>query len=634
MAFDIETSFIRQADALRLYQDFPKLEKGPEHACPTCGGFKQYFWKGRNHPCNCSRQLQLHKHYLVSGIGVTYQRLDWSDYEGNPEVAEQMKKYLEGHVNFVGRGIGLLLSGNFGSGKCAALGTLANMADGSYKKVEDLVPGDKVLGGTVAGSESNGVKPTYKVTTTHGHELVLTDNHPVWVEEKGWVRTDKLSQGDQLQLASGWEPEIEEEEDSDEHYRLLGYLVADGGLTQRQTTWSKDNPNIISDLKRCAEAEGFKVVKVPGDNCDFRINGVPREWREKNLGSRTARSPERVVPPKVFTSSNDKIRQFLTSYLESDGHVVGRSAEFYSTSKPLLVGVQSLLRRLGVPSSLRRKNGRYNGQSHLSWRLSVLHEGLDEVRSWSFMDDTNKPDEPFRFPDDVPEGMCRCGCGHPTEVWDRNNAAKGMVKGEHKRFIRGHHAGEVNIKKAKSDSVCRVKTVEFVGEQETWAIQVDPTRHLYLGDILTHNTMLATLLLKDLVKLGYRCMATTFSETVEAFTAGWKSTDDQRYFREKFVNSDVLLLDDLGREFRSKNSLNETTFDNLLRSRVQGGRPTFITTNMSMDELEDGYGGAVISLLREVCLEYNFPEDVEDFRPKSQKRALEELSKGEVRPIV
>lgn len=262
--FNIERSFIKQEDAKRLYRDFPNLEKGPDKACPTCGGFKNHFWKGEVLECDCTRQLQLHKHYLVSGIGVTYQRLDWEDYEGDPVIVEKIGKYLEGHANFVGRGIGLLLSGDLGAGK----------------------------------------------------------------------------------------------------------------------------------------------------------------------------------------------------------------------------------------------------------------------------------------------------------------------------------------------------------------------------------TMVATLLLKELIKLGYRCMSTTFSETVEAFTAGWKSIDDQRYFRDKFVNSDVLLLDDLGREFRSKNSLNETTFDNLLRSRVQGGRPTLVTTNMSMDELEDGYGSAAMSLLREVCLEYSFPEEVEDFRPKSQKRALEELRKGEFRPIV
>lgn len=264
MTFDIETSFIKSADAERLYLDFPKLQKGPESSCPTCGGHKNYFWKGEVHDCNCAMQLQLHKHYLVSGIGVTYQRLDWEDYEGNQGIVEQINKYLDGHENFVGRGIGLLMSGSYGSGK----------------------------------------------------------------------------------------------------------------------------------------------------------------------------------------------------------------------------------------------------------------------------------------------------------------------------------------------------------------------------------TMLATLLLKELIKKGYRCMSTTFANTVESFTAGWKSVDEQRHFRDKFVNSDVLLLDDLGREFKSKSALNETTFDNLIRTRVQGGRPTLITTNLSMDQLQDGYGGAVMSLLREVCLEYNFPDEVEDFRPQSQKRALEELRRGEVRPIV
>lgn len=265
MAFDIETSFIRQSDADRLYRDFPRLEKGPDNFCPTCGGLGQYFWDGQNHRCNCSRQLQLHKHYLVAGIGVTYQRLSWEDYEGPREILEAMQKYLEGHANFVSRGIGLLIGGPYGAGK----------------------------------------------------------------------------------------------------------------------------------------------------------------------------------------------------------------------------------------------------------------------------------------------------------------------------------------------------------------------------------TMLTTLLLKDLIKLGYKCFSTTFANTVEAFTAGWKSSEDQKYFQDKFVNSDVLLLDDLGREFRSKNGLNETTFDNILRTRVQSGRPTFITTNMSLSELEEGYGGAVLSLLREVSLEYTFEEEsIEDFRPKSQKRTLGELQRGEVRPIV
>ena len=264
MAFDIETSFLSEREADRLYRDFPRLAKGPDVYCPTCAGTKQYYWKGKAHKCNCRRQLQLHKHYLVSGIGVTYQRLDWEDYEGDPEVEHAIKKYLEGHENFVSRGIGLLMGGPYGAGK----------------------------------------------------------------------------------------------------------------------------------------------------------------------------------------------------------------------------------------------------------------------------------------------------------------------------------------------------------------------------------TMLTSLLLKELVKLGYKCYATTFANTVDTFTAGWKSLEEQRYFREKFVTSDVLLLDDLGREFKTKNGLSESTFDNILRQRVQGGRPTFITTNLSLSDLETGYGGAVLSLLREVSIEFEFPEGSEDFRAKSQKRTVEEVRHGEVRPIV
>lgn len=264
MKFEVETSFLKESEAERLYRDFPRLELGPDKACPTCNGTKQYYWKGQQNKCNCRRQLQLHKHYLVAGIGVTYQRLDWEDYEGDPVVETAIKKYLEGHSNFVSRGVGLLMGGPFGVGK----------------------------------------------------------------------------------------------------------------------------------------------------------------------------------------------------------------------------------------------------------------------------------------------------------------------------------------------------------------------------------TMLTTLLLKELVKLGYRCYATTFANTVEQFTAGWKSAEEQRHFRDKFVNSDVLLLDDLGREFKSKSGLSETTFDNILRTRVQSGRPTLVTTNLSLSDLEEGYGGSVISLLREVSIEFEFPEGSEDFRSKSQKRTVEEVKRGEVRPIV
>ena len=155
----------------------------------------------------------------------------------------------------------------------------------------------------------------------------------------------------------------------------------------------------------------------------------------------------------------------------------------------------------------------------------------------------------------------------------------------------------------------------------------------FLGTLGTGKTMLANLVLKELVKDGYRCWATTFSQTVEMFTAGWSDKAEQAYFQQKFINSQVLLLDDLGKELTgTRLKLAETTFDAILRQRVQAGRATIITTNMTPADLEEGYGAAALSLVRETSIELSFTGN--DFRTNANSREVTEILNGEIRPIV
>ena len=154
---------------------------------------------------------------------------------------------------------------------------------------------------------------------------------------------------------------------------------------------------------------------------------------------------------------------------------------------------------------------------------------------------------------------------------------------------------------------------------------------LFTGGYGSGKTLTATLVLKDLVKKGYSCYSTTFASMIEFYTAGWKDPEEKKYYAKKVVQSDVLLLDDLGRELRTSTRLSESTFDDVLRTRVQGGRPTFITTNMDESELGHGYGGAALSLIREVSLPKTFTGS--DFRPRVATRNLNEALAGETRPI-
>lgn len=153
---------------------------------------------------------------------------------------------------------------------------------------------------------------------------------------------------------------------------------------------------------------------------------------------------------------------------------------------------------------------------------------------------------------------------------------------------------------------------------------------LFTGLKGTGKSLLATLVLKELIHLGYSCFSTTYADTVEAFTATWNNDEEKRWFARKFMRSDILLLDDIGKEWSTR--LSQSTFDMILRSRVQDARPTIITTNLTIPELESGYGAAVLSLLSECSIVLQFSG--EDWRPQAYRRSTDEMTRGEVRPLV
>ena len=163
----------------------------------------------------------------------------------------------------------------------------------------------------------------------------------------------------------------------------------------------------------------------------------------------------------------------------------------------------------------------------------------------------------------------------------------------------------------------------------------DPEKYLsrgvgvYLwGPPGTGKTMIATLILKDLIRKGYTGFSATMAAMVEYFTAGWGgNTDEKEWFTGKFLNSQILVLD----EVRRDNRLAESTFDHILRTRVHEGRPTIITTNLTPDELESGYGSSILSLIVQQSIAVNLNR--QNYRGTAHDRVMEEIDKGEVRPI-
>lgn len=153
-----------------------------------------------------------------------------------------------------------------------------------------------------------------------------------------------------------------------------------------------------------------------------------------------------------------------------------------------------------------------------------------------------------------------------------------------------------------------------------------------LGQPGVGKTMVGTLCLKTFIRNGYTGFATSFAEMLDMYASGWKDKADRKRFQRKVIESQVLLLDDIGKEAdRLTSNLPESTFDLVLRERVRHGRSTIITTNMDPKDVESGYGHAILSLLREKSISISVGG--EDFRKQAHDREMAEIAAGETRPI-
>lgn len=51
-------------------------------------------------------------------------------------------------------------------------------------------------------------------------------------------------------------------------------------------------------------------------------------------------------------------------------------------------------------------------------------------------------------------GLCECGCGERTNLAPNNNSAKGWIKGEPMRYVRGHHLRKSAVEYIADENGC------------------------------------------------------------------------------------------------------------------------------------------------------------------------------------
>jgi len=400
-----------------------------------------------------------------------------------------------------------------GFGKCLPK-DIRIKTDCGFKTVEEIKSGDfifssndrlKIVPDIVVAKESNGIKKIFKIKTRTGREIKLTSNHPL-LEINGWKNIDEgLKIGDFVAI-----PRISLNTKNigmaDCEIKLLAYMISEGSCSQSR--FSNKDEKVISDFNQALYAyNGNKLNKISDKskiNFDYYVPKINPFLKKYNLFNTL--SNNKFIPKDIFKLPLNKIKLFLNRLWECDGTICmsgGKKKYPYigygTTSKQLALDVQQLLLYFGINSKLKKRF--YKNFHHYEIRVE------DRKSSIKFLDiigTFNKKEKLIQCLNYFNRTQENTNCDIIPGNFVRNNLKntpwdlrKLGIRVDNKRdysreFIERlaeFDTNEIFYDLATSDVYWdKIECIEFVGEEETFDIQVLNNYNFIANDFITHNT--------------------------------------------------------------------------------------------------------------------------------------------------
>lgn len=117
---------------------------------------------------------------------------------------------------------------------------------------------------------------------------------------------------------------------------------------------------------------------------------------------------------------------------------------------------------------------------------------------------------------------------------------------------------------------------------------------IFYGGTGLGKTHLSLAIANGVINRGYSVVYGTAQNILSDLqNENFNRTDNLRYTERAVLNCDLLIIDDLGTEFKS--SYTVACLYNIINTRILAKLPTIISTNFSSDELEDKYDQRITS---------------------------------------
>lgn len=286
------------------------------------------------------------------------------------------------------RGKGCMIEMGTGSGKCLGKNTNVIMFDGTYKKVQHLVIGDKLMG---PDSESRTIQRTtkghgklYKITPIKGNAFICNENHILSLKytkthnDRKQLPTNEFNMRLKEYLNETktfkhitklWRPEEIQFYKSKVQQLILdpyvvGAWLGDGTLTSPTITHTSTDEQLINELKKqtCDLITNFNMVEITKRNTTT-INMTNKKGgkNRKNLVweelKKCVINNEKRIPRKYLINSVGNRRKLLAGLIDTDGYQHAKTVEIITKYNGLAHDILFLVRSLGMNATMTNKVG-------------------------------------------------------------------------------------------------------------------------------------------------------------------------------------------------------------------------------------------------------------------------------------
>jgi replicative DNA helicase len=391
--------------------------------------------------------------------------------------------------------------------------------------VASLAPDLTMTRAKAAAIEPNGRKPVYRMTTRLGRTLEATSNHPV-LTSLGWQEIGRLAAGTRIAVPRRLPIAERYGALPDHEVVMLGALIADGSLggTTPRFCFGKES-RVLPQVEEAAHSFGVRVGKAGTRgrgtatiSAGHGSGSNPVTAMLRRYGLMGTRSAEKFVPDAIFGLNDEQIARFLGVMYACDGHIYcsDRLAQIgYTTiSERLAHDVQHLLLRLGIVATIRAlKRPVYEGTGKVAREIRITSQaGMRKFCELVTVPGKEEKQAQVLERLDAAPRMTNTDT-IPPEIWEDILLAKGHRPWADVSEVSGRprnhnwHVGKRSPSRGLLTELAEVTrspaleelagsdiwwdevaSVDYVGEEETYDLDVPGLRNFVADDIIVHNS--------------------------------------------------------------------------------------------------------------------------------------------------